>query len=145
MQEPIKFNYRSYLKRDPKTGKFVEVHFPFISVILIYKHKVGGAIEALVDSGSEMNVFPADYAIFFFSLKEKQLKKGEKRAIRGIGGVEIEAFKHLVTLHTLHFRFKTPVWFSYQQQVPLLGRKGFFDHFRSINFYERDKVLEIVP
>lgn len=143
-----KLPYCSRPFKDPKTGKVTEKYYPAVNVILTGNHRVGRPIEALVDSGSDINLFPADYALVHFKMNERALRKGFPKDVVGIGDKVVKAYGHRVTLKIVgaDFRSKTLVYFSQEHNsLPLLGRKGFFDRFEKVSFNEHDKVLEIKP
>jgi hypothetical protein len=144
MPNSIREKYKRFVWKDPQTGTLFDDFRPHIPVLLVGNHQVGRSIYALVDSGSDISVFPAKYAEIYFKMSRKKIEKGKKVKIKGIGGSQIIGFKHNITLHALKFRLKTQVYFSYNQEVPILGRKGFFDKFKSVNFYENDKIIELV-
>ncbi len=135
------FPYLPIPKKDPKTGEIIgQVHYPFIPVRLVYRHQLSrNPIFCLVDSGAERNLFPA----FYGEQLRIKIKKGNPKVILGIGGIKIKGFTHNVTLHIDTLSFKSQVDFSYDHEVPLLGRNGFFDKFKEVIFKEKEKVLEL--
>lgn len=140
----ISFPYIPYPEKDIKTGKIIgEVYRPVIPIRIVYKHQfLPYLIDCLVDSGADRNLFPA---IFGEMLKIK-IKSGKPRKISGIGESEIEAYAHEVTFLVGKLgtpKFKTTIDFAYEQKVALLGRNGFFNFFKHINFKEREKTLEL--
>lgn len=98
--------------------------------------------EALVDSGSSINLFHTSYA----QLLGIKLNLKKRRAITGIGGIQIDAYPH-----NLKFMTKGTAWteteinFSPQQKVNLLGIYGFFDKFKAVSFGVGEGLLEITP
>ena len=147
MPKTLKFKYQARPRKDPETGKEFEAFYPMIDVLLIYKHRVTrGGIPFLVDSGSELCILPAEIAEAFFGMRPKNIRKGKMVKIGGVAsGTELQGFKHAVELQTPHFKFKVPMYIAYGAVLPILGRKGFFDKFKSVNFCENDKVLELIP
>jgi len=137
----LTFKYLPHPKKDPKTKKIIgEVYHPFIPVRICYKHQfLKNPINSLVDSGSERNLFPA-----YFGEKLKiKIKKGKPRDVYGIGGIKIKAYTHEMKLFIGMRSIKTQIDFSYEQEVPLLGRIGFFDKFKSVTFKEKERIVEI--
>ncbi len=111
-----------------------------IQVKLCYKHKLSPfPISCLLDSGSDNNLFPA----YFVQNIGINLKDGQEIKIRGIGDIEIKAYRHKVNLYLDKSKFETTIDFSYDQQIPLLGRIGFFDHFDKIIFKEKQKTVKL--
>lgn len=106
-------------------------------------HRVSSIpLECLIDSGSDMNLFPASWGESI-GLK---VKKGEPSPVIGIGAVQIESWLHdEIIIHIgKKIEITTSVQFSYQQQVPLLGMNGFFDKFARVIFDDEKKQLALV-
>ncbi|OGV94736.1 hypothetical protein A3A66_01910 [Microgenomates group bacterium RIFCSPLOWO2_01_FULL_46_13] len=57
MSEKIEFDYFPHPKRDPKTKVLREEYYPLISTRISYGHALGRNFLALVDSGSDFNLF----------------------------------------------------------------------------------------
>lgn len=112
---------------------------PRIEIQIANKGLITNSFEALVDSGSDTNLFPARIAESLgINLNNKNFK-----TIYGIGTTSIKAYTKKVTLHLYKFHFETYVDFSYEQRTPILGRNGFFDLFKSIKFKEGERFLDI--
>lgn len=98
-------------------------------------------INCLIDSGSDRNLFPAQWG----EMVGIKINKGRLRKIGGIGKSEpIEAYTHSVVLIIGTYKFQAEADFSYAQAIPLVGREGFFDHFAEVRFCQKDKVTELV-
>ncbi len=131
------FQYLPSPIQDQK-GKIIGNRFlPVVPVRIIYKHKVGRLLNALIDSGSDMNLFPAGYG----ELLGIPIKKGKTIDITGIGSIAIKAYRWEVKLYVGSTSFITTIDFSYEQQIPLLGRNGFFNKFSEIVFKEKTKEV----
>ncbi len=114
------------------------VYRPKIMIWISKGSKHSRIFHALVDSGSDRNLFPAELgeAIGID-------KKSEKSClVYGIGSIELTTYEHQADLHIGKVSFKTIVDFSYEQQMPLLGRSGFFDLFKRVEFRENKKEVE---
>lgn len=112
---------------------------PRIEIQISNRGLITNLFEALVDSGSDTNLFPARIAESLgISLEEKSFK-----TIYGIGATSIKAYTKKITLHLYKFNFKTNIDFSFEQRTPILGRNGFFDLFKSIKFKEGERFLDI--
>lgn len=61
----------------------------------------------------------------------------------GIGSQLVPAFTEKVSFYIGSHKFDTEVDFSYNQQMPLLGRNGFFNLFKNITFREEDKFVDL--
>jgi len=135
------YSYQPLLYFDPLTDKTRAIFRPVAPVRLAYRHKLGKvSIDCLVDSGADINLFPADWG----ESVGINIKKGAKTIINGIGAIGVEAFVHTITLYLgSDISFEVAACFSYSQEIPLLGRFGFFDQFKSIIFKEKDKIVEL--
>jgi len=125
----FEYSYLAQPYRDP-SGNLIQEFRPFVPVIVTKGKQSTLPIFALVDSGADFNLFPAQ-AAEIIGLK---LKSGIKKPMFGIGGQQVMSYSHKVKLHIVKYSFETWVNFSESQNVPLLGREGFFDHFERINF-----------
>lgn len=138
MSRRFSISYFPEPKIDPKTGKYLgDIFKPKVPIWISCKSKATLPFHALVDSGSDRNLFPAQ-------LGEKigiNIKDGIKIPILGIGGIKIKAYTHKANLHIEKCTFDTEVDFSYEQQIPLLGRRGFFDLFKRIDFNEKTRMV----
>lgn len=135
----LEFPYQPYPVKDPTTGKITgEVFRPTIPVRLSYKHQFFPyPFDALVDCGSDRNLFPADIGkVLKIKVKTKKPKK-----IEGIGRNIITAYTHNVTILVAGRRIKTFIDFSYEHPTPILGRNGFFNYFKRVIFDESAKKV----
>lgn len=141
MSKWFDFTYHPYVAEDLKTGKKVEIFRPTVPVIIVYKSKPSWDFQALIDSGSDRNLFPA-------SIGESvgiDVKSGNLRPIRGIGDHDIPAYTHKVKILIGPCNFEAEIDFSYEQKMPLLGRDGFFDAFKDISFNQKAKKVTFKP
>ncbi|PIQ70230.1 hypothetical protein COS55_01345 [Candidatus Shapirobacteria bacterium CG03_land_8_20_14_0_80_40_19] len=136
----IVYPYLFHPKQDPKSGKITkQIFYPFIPVRISYCHQIfPNPINALIDSGSERNLFPA----FFAERLNIKVKKGQIQSTRGIGTIVVNAYTHNVKCLLQTISFDTQIDFSYEISVPLLGRDGFFNKFKKIIFEEKCVKLE---
>ncbi len=135
------FPYFEAVAKTPK-GKIIKIFRPIIPVRLCWKHQLTKTlINALVDSGADRNLFPAVIGELMLGIK---IEKGKKIIHSGIGGIKIEAFVHPVKIYLKGCCFTTEVDFSYHQEIPILGRSGFFRHFQKVIFKEIKKELILV-
>lgn len=114
-------------------GKLDVVYSPVIPIKLSANHKMYPRdVKCLLDSGAETNLMPADIG----ENLGLNVKKGKKREHWGIGSIGIVAYTHPVKIFVERYSFKTEVDFSYDHRIPLLGRYGFFKHFKTVTFNE---------
>lgn len=97
-------------------------------------------IDGLLDSGSDRNLFPLDLA----RMLGIDLKKCKPVTITGIGGIQIPSYTAQINIWINNEKYPTEADFSQNQQIPLLGRHGFFNLFPSIEFNENGRYVEIV-
>lgn len=114
-----------------RTNKRV-IHYisrALIRLRLEYNGKISPTpITCLIDSGCDNNLFPSSWGR---SLGIK-IENGAPANYIGIGKSSLEGYRHLVKIHIAdsNISFKTIVDFSDEQQIPLLGRGGFFFYFK---------------
>lgn len=134
------YSYYPQFFYDPKTGKKETVYLP---TILIRVSNDQGTIsypfDALVDSGSDRNLFPLYFATYF----GMQFKKIKPKKIYGIGENYIKAYPAEINIWLGTQKYQTEADFSIKQNVPILGRNGFFDLFKSIKFDEKGQFVYI--
>src|SRR3990167_8098768 len=136
----VTFYYVPDIYTDISTGKTVEILRPKISVRLSANFNTSKVlIDCLFDTGSDRNLFPADWGR---SLGLK-IEKGKKVKIGGIGGKELIAYTHKVTLHIQGAKIVTEADFSNEQNTPLLGRIGFMDKVEEIIINEKKRYIKI--
>lgn len=135
------YDYLPIPRKDSKTGRIIgQIYYPVIPIKLCYKHHIFKyLIHSLVDSGSDRSLFPAEIGENI-GIK---IRNDLSQEIIGIGGIKIIAFTHEVKIYLKNLKINTFVDFSYEQKVPLLGRDGFFSYFKTVNFREKDKVIEL--
>lgn len=137
----ITFFYVPDVYLDKITGKTTEVLRPKIPVRLLVNHRVSRVlIECLLDTGSDRNLFPADWGR---SLNLK-IENNKKVKIGGIGSNEIIAYTHPVVLYVGSHKIVTEADFSDEQNTPLLGRIGFMDKLDEIIINEKKRSIRIV-
>lgn len=137
----IRFFYLPDPIRNPLTHEQIgKVYRPKIPIRLSFGHTVARfLIDCLVDSGSDINLFPAGWG----EAIGINIKKGKLHPIYGIGGIQIDSYIHKVKLYIGTRSFSTNANFSYEQTTPLLGRDGFFNHFKEVHFNEKEKYVEL--
>ncbi len=125
---------------DPKTGKNEAVYLPTIPIrISTDQGIVSKPFDALVDSGSDRNLFP----LYFATYLGIQFKMIKPKKIYGIGENYIEAYAAEINIWLGDKKYKTSADFSPQQKAPILGRNGFFNLFKSIKFDEKGQFVYI--
>lgn len=138
----MKFDYLPHIIKNHKTNQIIEeIFYPVVPVRLYYKHTLSKyQINCMVDSGSDRNLFPAEWGENIGI----NIKKGELIKIGGIGGIDIEAYRHRAKLYIGLINFDVEIDFCYSQKIPLLGRKGFFNLFKKIIFNEEERLTELI-
>lgn len=117
-----------------------EIYFPFIPIRIAYDHKLGLPFRALVDSGASRSLLPGALGIQV----GVNILSGKRVKIFGIGRKEIIAYTHKLKIHLGLLSFETEADFSFDQDIPLLGREGFFDLFQKIIFDEHFHQLQLI-
>ncbi|MEK7521713.1 MAG: hypothetical protein AAB599_02860 [Patescibacteria group bacterium] len=116
---------------------------PFIPVCISIENRITEPFRALVDSGADVNLFPAVIGL----MAGIDVRRGEARKVMGIGGVELDTFYWKINLAIISRRpeiFETGANFCFEQIFPVLGRKGFFDLYKKVGFSEKRGVVELV-
>lgn len=125
---------------DPVTDKLMEIYRPMISIrISKDRGQISPPFDALLDSDSDINLFPLRFAI----IAGIKIKKTKPKQIMGIGKVLIDAYPARINIWVGTKKYEAEADFSPQQQTPLLGREGFFNLFRSIKFDEKGQFVYI--
>ncbi len=127
-----------------KQGRDVVVYVPIIDLVLHSTHMYTSKISCYLDTGAHYNIFPSEIATSFFGKSEKSLRRGIELPILGIGGYTTTAYGFNVEIIHPYFKFTDEIYFLDNQSFPLLGRKGFMDHFDKIIFNEKERKLELV-
>lgn len=114
---------------------------PFVSIIFIGKNKTA-LVEAFVDTGADFSIFHADLMKYLgLEKKNAQMKKVQ------VGDGDY------ITVYLFHIKVSfygqdilAPITFSENlgPDFNLLGRKGFFDHFRFC-FDDKNSHLSLTP
>lgn len=137
----IRFLYRPFPKKNPITHTVVGIFYrPLVTLQVANKQQLSRPFNALADSGSDANLFPAELA----EMIGIDFKGRRPKTIIGIGGIEIKAFNHKIKLIIGLKEFDTEADFSYQQKVPLLGREGFFNLFQKVIFDNNFNELQLI-
>lgn len=100
---------------------------PVIPIVIKYKGKEV-IYEALVDSGADGNIFPAQIA----DVLDIDVKSGEKKEIWGVTGVGEDYYVHSVELIVGGWSYDVKVGFLpniARLGYGILGQRGFFDIF----------------
>src|SRR5256885_6063442 len=82
---------------DPKTLQVIgTIYRPKIPIMLLYNHKIfPAAVDSLLDSGSDTNLFPVQWG----QAIGINIQKGKYKKIYGIGSAGMEAYTHKVQLY----------------------------------------------
>lgn len=132
----MKFPYKKFLR-----GAFPATVRPIIPLKLSYKGTTL-AHEALVDSGSDLCLFDAEFG----ELLGIDIESGEKTEVGGVTGAAAPYYWHDVTLNVGGHYFQTRVGFmrAIASDYGILGQDGFFNFF-VVKFDYRKEVVELSP
>ncbi|MDD5147197.1 MAG: hypothetical protein PHV63_01435 [Candidatus Daviesbacteria bacterium] len=133
------FSYIGFPQTDIAGNIIGETYRPIVQVRISYGHRLSREYDALVDSGSDRNLFPAELG----ELLGISFKKQKSKIINGIGGIKIKAYSVNIVIYLGSYKYNTSTDFSYEQRDLLLGREGFFNLFTKLIFRENDKFLDI--
>lgn len=126
--------------RDPINDQNIQIYVPMLPIRVSKDHgQISPLFDALADSGSDRNLFPMALANYLgIDFKRKKSNK-----IYGIGKDHIDAFPAKINIWLGTKKYETDADFSSQQNVPILGRQGFFNLFKSIKFDEKGQFVYI--
>lgn len=119
------------------SGKMVNEFRPYVPISISKWRRETLPFHALVDSGADFCLFPAS----FLEVLNIDVKKGKRRVVYGIGEHKIGTYAHKVNLDINGYKFKSTIYFSADQYVPLLGREGFFNKFKEVSFDQKMKKM----
>ncbi len=141
MAASVKIYYQVFPVVNKSGKKIGEVARPIIYFSLNYRHgKMFGPMGALIDSGADYNLFPAEIA----SALGISLRKGIEKINEGIGGKRVKTFRHSgIKIFIEGYSFETTIDFGEEISVPLFGQQGFFDKFKQITFNRREEEIII--
>lgn len=132
------FSYLPRLVIDAGTNRKEEVFTPYVPIMLSHSHgNPTRLIDALVDSGSDRNLFPLQLG----QMLAINFKKAKPKLIFGIGNIQLKAFTANINIWVNNKKYPTEADFCSEQQTLLLGRQGFFNLFREIKFDEKGRFL----
>lgn len=139
----LKLYYQVFPIFDENGNPKGDIARPIVQILVNHKHgKIVGPLKAIVDSGADYNLFPADFG----DLMGIKIRSGEPWVTEGIGGQEVRIFRHWgIKIFLEGFSFDTFIDFSYEVRVPLLGQQGFFDKVKSIKFVRPKEEFLIEP
>ena len=138
----MKFTYYEFpVNVSPSSQNKKLLYRPIVPIIFIGKKKIIG-YEALIDSGSDFNVFDAGIA----DVLGVNLTSGHKRQILGIGAQKLKGYEHIIDIRVAGKKYETKIIFS--RHIPpnsygILGQQGFFDNFE-VKFDYRKKYIEVI-
>lgn len=132
------FSYLPRLVIDAGTNRKEEVFTPYVPIMVSYGHgNPTRPIDALVDSGSDRNLFPLQLG----QLLGINFKKIRPKTIFGIGGIQLKAYTSKINIWVNNKKYPTEADFCLEQQTLLLGRYGFFNLFKEVKFDEKGRFL----
>lgn len=134
------YSYVPQTFQDSKSQKFIQIHLPLIPIKVSNFHsQISPQFDALLDSGSDRNLFPMSLAKYLgINFGKNKLKN-----IYGIGKNHIKAYPSKIILWLGNKSYETEADFSKEQNIPILGRNGFFNLFKSIKFDEKGQFVYI--
>lgn len=138
----MKFKYRKVpantSKAFPQRNFFLR---PIIPISISFKDK-SIRYEALVDSGADYNIFPAELGRILGII----IEKGDLNPVMGVSGNGIPVYFHKLDIEVGGWRYNVDIGFAdnINQNQGILGQKGFFDLFK-ISFEYMKEDLEILP
>ncbi len=134
------YSYIPKVYQNPETHQFIQIYLPMLPIRLsVDKGQISPSFDAVADSGSERNLFPLSLARYL------GINFGKRKANRvyGIGKGYLLAYPAKITIWLGTKSYDTEADFTAEQNIPILGRNGFFNLFKSIKFDERGQFVYI--
>ncbi len=120
------------------TRKWDYIYRPYLFVKLINKKRISqNLIKALVDSGSDHNVFPEEFAAEI----GLDYKKGMKYKSTTVNEYSFTVYGNRVMIDCGIKMIDTVIYFGENVKIPVLGREGFFNYFKSVSFDIKGKKI----
>lgn len=134
------YSYIPQVYKNPNTNQFIQVYLPMISIRLSYVEELWSPpFDAIVDSGSDRNLFPMTLARYLGI----EFRKVKPNKVYGIGKNYIKVYPAKINIWLGSKKYKTEADFSIKQNIPILGRNGFFNLFKYIKFDEKGQFVYI--
>jgi len=131
----LKYEYTPLFRLDPVYNEYFVVFVPFVLIRLSMNHRISQSIiNCLFDTGADISLFPDTMATSL----GVNIKKGNLTEHMGIGNVSVLAYRHKVKMFAEGYSFNTFADFSEQQNVSLLGRITFAEHFKRVCLHGKD-------
>lgn len=140
MSKVTGYSYVPQIYQNSQTHQFTQIYLPMISIRVSLSDKlISPQFDALLDSGSDRNLFPMQLAKYL----GVKFSKAQPNKVYGIGQGSIDVYTGKVNIWLGIKMYETEVDFSAQQNIPILGRNGFFSLFESIKFSEKGQFVYI--
>ncbi len=137
----LTYDYFKIPYREKNNEQIVkETFIPFIPIRIAFGHKLSLSFRALVDSGATRTLLPSALG----RQAGIDIPSGKQVQVFGIGSKEIIAYTHKVKIYLGFMSFETEADFSFEQDIPLLGREGFFNLFQKVIFDQNFHQLQLV-
>lgn len=134
------YSYIPQVYQNPSTNQFVQVYLPMIPIRLSTgQGQTSPYFDAVIDSGSDRNLFPITLATYLGI----NFKKTKPNKVYGIGENYINAYPAKINIWLGAKKYETEADFSTKQNIPILGRNGFFNLFKSVKFDEKGQFVYI--
>ena len=113
------YSYVPQIFQDSKSQKFIQTYLPLIPIKVARPNgQISPQFDALLDSGSDRNLFPMSLAKYL-GIAFERMKPSK---IYGIGKSPINAYPAKITLWLGNKSYATEADFSIKQSLPILGR-----------------------
>lgn len=134
------YSYIPQIYRNPSKNQTIQIYLPMIPIRVSYGDgQISPSFDALLDSGSDRNLFPAILARYLGI----ELGTVKSNKVYGIGKGHINAYPEKINIWLGTKKYETEADFSKEQNIPILGRNGFFNLFKSIKFDEKGQFVYI--
>jgi hypothetical protein len=137
----MKFGYQKFILggHDPRKPLVAR---PLIPVFLVNgERRTRTSYFALLDSGADRVIFPADLAE---EVGISKIETGTLEPAIGVASQRTDVYYHRLALQVVGDKRELPVEIGFSREVglPLLGR-SFFEHFKSVTFAQPKGEVEL--
>lgn len=126
----------------PGATQMRAVHYPWVPVRVRRNEQTTPRMLLLVDSGADFCVLKSEIGV---ALGITDIQAGEPCQLRGLGRATVNSWFHDVEVEFEGRAFESRFAFT-NEALPIpgmLGRKGFFDQFKSVSFDENNRVVTL--
>lgn len=136
----LTYDYFKIPYKDEDEQVIREISIPFVPIRIAFGDRLSLSFRALVDSGATRTLLPGTIGV----QAGIDIPTGKRVQVYGIGRKELTAYTHKIKIYLGLMCFETEADFSFEQDIPLLGRNGFFNLFQKVIFDENFHQVQLI-